>query len=204
MLHYPYALYCRGIQHSPLFRNLQNVPLPIDLSDGNRALVKIDVRDPRELQCLLDKKMTPGHSWGLGGYLERREMLLRYFPEMVQEKRFYHLGLDILVPLNTLLHSPLDAVVRVSDYEDGNGNYGGYMLLEHIHPEFETFYSLYGHLNPDSHSAQVRRPLRPHWRLSPERELVLSHPFTDYFQKGIRSRVSAKRILFEGGHGVGH
>lgn len=150
MLHYPYALYLRNIQHSQLLKNLKNDPLPIDLSDGSPLLSVVDVRDQKALQSFLEKKMTPNYSWGLGGYLERREMLLRYFPQMVQEKRFYHLGLDILVPLNTVLHAPLDAVVRVSDHEKGEGNYGGYMLLEHFNPAFETFYSLYGHLNPDS------------------------------------------------------
>jgi len=152
MLHYPYALYLRHIQHSQLFKNLENDPLPIDLSDGNSLLGKVDVRDQKEFQFLLDKKMTPNYSWGLGGYLERRETLLQSFPQMVQEKRFYHLGIDILVPVNTLLHAPLDAVVRMSDYEEGGGNYGGYMLLEHFNPAFETFYSLYGHLNPDAMS----------------------------------------------------
>ncbi len=149
-LHYPYALYLRHIRHSQLFKNLKNDPFPIDLSDDNPFLGKVNVRDQRGGQIFLEKKMSPNFSWGLGGYLERRETLLRDFPQMVREKRFYHLGIDILVPWNTILHAPLDAVVRVSGYEDGKGNYGGYMLLEHIHPAFETFYSLYGHLNPDS------------------------------------------------------
>jgi murein DD-endopeptidase MepM/ murein hydrolase activator NlpD len=68
---------------------------------------------------------------------------------MVAEKRFIHLGLDVIVPLATPLHAPLDAVVADSGYEEGEGNYGGYVLLKHEAPLFETFYSFYGHLCRD-------------------------------------------------------
>jgi hypothetical protein len=48
--------------------------------------------------------------------------------------------------LGTPLHAPLDASVADSGYEEGEGNYGGWVLLKHANPNFETFYSLYGHL----------------------------------------------------------
>ena len=34
-------------------------------------------------------------------------------------------------------------------YEEGEGNYGGFVLLKHESPNFETFYSFYGHLCKD-------------------------------------------------------
>jgi hypothetical protein len=39
--------------------------------------------------------------------------------------------------------------VAESGYESGEGNYGGFVLLAHSSPSFETFYSLYGHLCRD-------------------------------------------------------
>jgi murein DD-endopeptidase MepM/ murein hydrolase activator NlpD len=65
---------------------------------------------------------------------------------MVAEQRFIHLGLDVIVPLGSPLHSPLEAVVASTGYESGEGNYGGYVLLQHTSRRFETFYSFYGHL----------------------------------------------------------
>ncbi len=69
---------------------------------------------------------------------------------MVAENRFYHLGLDIIVPLGMILHTPLKGVVNQTGYEEGNGNYGGYVLLKHEVEGMDTFYSLYGHLSTDS------------------------------------------------------
>jgi len=90
--------------------------------------------------------MRPEHSWGFSPYLERRDTLLADCPQMAAEKRYYHLGLDIIVPMGTPLHAPLDAVVAESGYEAGEGNYGGFVLLLHTGPRFEPFYSFYGHL----------------------------------------------------------
>jgi murein DD-endopeptidase MepM/ murein hydrolase activator NlpD len=69
---------------------------------------------------------------------------------MVKEQRFFHLGLDVIVPLGTSLHVPLDAIVKETGYEAGEGNYGGFVLLIHQNDWFETFYSFYGHLCKDA------------------------------------------------------
>ena len=150
MLRYPYALYSQSVRHSSLFKNLTNTPYPIDLSDHNSLFNQIDVRDQKTLHNILRKKMDPDYSWGIGGYLEQRARLLKAYPQMTSEARFYHLGVDILVPVGSDLHAPLDAIVKENGYEKGEGNYGGFVLLEHYSPLFETFYSFYGHLNPDS------------------------------------------------------
>jgi hypothetical protein len=150
MLRYPYALYGRHIRLAPLFDALKGDPLPLDLSIENHLLEQIDVRDQRNLQFVLEGQMAAGSNWGLGGYLERRDHLVRDCPQMVAEERYYHLGLDIMVPLNSALHAPLDAVVSQVGYEKGEGNYGGFILLKHTGPGVEAFYSFYGHLNPAS------------------------------------------------------
>ena len=150
MLRYPYALYGQSFRHSALFKKLSNTPFPIDLSDDSVLFDQIDVRDQRTLQHFLYKKMDPEYSWAIGGYLEHRARLLKAYPQMTNEARFYHLGVDIMVPVDSVLHAPLDAIVLENGYEEGQGNYGGFILLEHSSPVFETFYSFYGHLNPDS------------------------------------------------------
>jgi hypothetical protein len=142
---YPYNLYNENIIHRPVF-DLQGDPFVIDLSYKNSWLESIDVKDQKRFQSLIEDKMGSRHSWGFSGYLERRDTILCNYPQMREEKRYYHLGVDIIVPLGTPCHAPLRAIVADAGYEEGPGNYGGYVLLRH-EGDFQTFYSFYGHLN---------------------------------------------------------
>ena len=153
-MRYPFLLYSPNIVHAPVFQDLQGEPYVLDLSYRNPMLSAMDERDQRAFQQWLDRDMAPNHRWGFAGYLERRDSLLRSCPQMVEEARFFHLGLDVIVPLGTALHAPLDAVVQAVGYEEGEGNYGGYILLRHEGRHFETFYSFYGHLSPPSLAAE--------------------------------------------------
>jgi len=144
---YPYLLFNQKIKHGPVFPHLTGNPFVADLSYQNEMLAQIDVRDQRSFQETLDCQMAPDYKWGFAGYLERRDSLLRDCPQMVEENRFYHLGLDVIAPLGTQLHAPLDAQVADAGYEAGDGNYGGYVLLKHEGNAFEPFYSFYGHLS---------------------------------------------------------
>lgn len=143
---YPYFLYDREIKLHPIFTNLTGAPYIADLSSASALLKGIDVRDQRAFQKILDREMAEKHSWGVAAYLERRDSLLSDCPQMVEEQRFIHLGLDVIVPKGETLHAPLDAVVQESGYEEGEGNYGAYVLLRHENPLYHTFYSFYGHL----------------------------------------------------------
>jgi murein DD-endopeptidase MepM/ murein hydrolase activator NlpD len=145
-MYYPFLLYSRKIDHRPVFPRLEGDPFIADLSTNSPLLKGMDVRDQKRLQRVLNKKMGSNYRWGVSPYLERRDTLLAGCPQMVAEKRFNHLGLDVLVDLGTPLHAPLNASVAESGYESGEGNYGGYVLLKHESPFFETFYSFYGHL----------------------------------------------------------
>ena len=148
MNRYPYLLYCRAHHPRPVIEELRGDPLVVDLSFRNAALLDVDVRDQAAFQRRLETQMNAsGHAWGLSGYLERRDSLLRDCPQMVSENRFFHLGLDIIAPCNTPLCAPLAATVADSGYESGEGNYGGYVLLEHAGAGVDTFYSFYGHLS---------------------------------------------------------
>ena len=148
-MYYPFLLYGQNIRHMPVFPNLTGDPCMVDLSTTSPLLQNMGARDQKRLQALIEEKMHPEHRWGVSPYLERRETLLGDCPQMVADKRFIHLGLDVIVPLGTPLHAPLDAIVAESGYESGEGNYGGFTLLKHESPFFKTFYSLYGHLCKD-------------------------------------------------------
>lgn len=145
-MHYPYLIYNSKVEIFPVFPNLQGQPYIADMSPVSPLLMDIEVRDQRALQKLLEKEMGIHFSWGLSSYLERRDTLLGDCPQMVEEQRFIHLGVDIIVDLGTPLHAPLDGIVCESGYESGEGNYGGHVLLRHESPHFDTFYSFYGHL----------------------------------------------------------
>jgi len=146
-MRYPYMTYREKINVTPLFKGLKGNPLIVDLSQGSSVFDTVDIRDQQAFQAWLDGVMKGRFTWGLAAYLEDRKTVLADYPQMQAEQRFFHLGLDIIVPLNTPLYAPLDAVVQESGYEEGDGNYGGNVLLRHDSPHFESFYSLYGHLN---------------------------------------------------------
>ena len=146
-MRYPYITYSPKFEIQPLFSRLEGEPLIVDMSNEGTIFEGMDVRDQRECQRRIDQLMADGkHTWGVSSYLENRKHLLSNCPQMVEEQRFYHLGLDIIVPLGTPLHAPLAATVEACSYESGEGNYGGNVLLRHESSDFETFYSLYGHL----------------------------------------------------------
>jgi hypothetical protein len=149
-MHYPFMLYSRKIDHRPIFHQLQGDPFIADLSPENTLLAGVDMRDQQAFQHILEREMGEKYSWGVAAYLEHRDTLLADCPQMVEEQRFIHLGLDIIVALGTPLHAPLDAIVAASGYESGEGNYGGFVLLRHESPHFKTFSSFYGHLRRES------------------------------------------------------
>jgi len=148
-MYYPFLLYSKKVKHRPVFPGLRGDPFIADLSTNSPLLQGIDVRDQEGFQRVLDEKMGSKYRWGVSPYLERRDTLLGDCPQMVADKRFIHLGLDVIVGLGTPLHAPLDATVAESGYESGEGNYGSYVLLKHESPSFDTFYSFYGHLCRD-------------------------------------------------------
>lgn len=146
-MRFPYIAYSDKVTIKPLFKNLTGEPLILDMSVNSTLFDTDDVRNQEKLQKFLDGVMKDKYRWGVSSYLENRQVLLSQCPQMVEEERFYHLGLDIIVPLGEPLHAPLSAVVQESGYEEGEGNYGSYTLLKHESPYFKTFYSFYGHLN---------------------------------------------------------
>ncbi len=148
-MQYPYVAYSEKVDIQPVFKGLSGDPFVVDLSVGSPVFNEVDILDQHAFQAWLEVKMEGRFTWGLASYLEDRQAILSQYPQMREEERYFHLGLDIIVDLDTPLHAPLDAVVQESYYEAGEGNYGSNVLLRHDSPYFDTFYSIYGHLNKE-------------------------------------------------------
>ncbi len=151
IMKYPYSLVKQNV--AGLFgQELQGEGCFIDLSDKGDIFDKCNVKDQVALQKEVDKiLLAKNTNWAISDFGERRERFFKALDaqQMVAEERFYHLGLDIWMPVNTQIYAPLDGIVVQADYEDGYGNYGGYIVLKH-NISNESFYSFYGHLNPRS------------------------------------------------------
>lgn len=134
----------------PLIGNLSaSDPFVLDLSTTSSILHCFDIQDQRSVQHYIELQFQAGYTWGIGNYLEYRKPLLSDISQMRSTERYHHLGVDIIAPLGSPLYAPLDGIVISSIFEEGKGNYGGVAILCHT-GDFETFYSLYGHLDIDS------------------------------------------------------
>ena len=131
----------------PLFGNLlKGEPFFFDFSSKNPKTLNYNLNNFQEFnEAILNELKNSGMKWGIGKYLEERRNILRGSINIINEKRIYHLGLDIIVPFNSVLFCPLDGYVYRLDKEIEKGNYGGYLIIKH-QTKNQTFYSLYGHL----------------------------------------------------------
>ncbi|MCH2100759.1 MAG: peptidoglycan DD-metalloendopeptidase family protein [Planctomycetes bacterium] len=149
---------------APLFGELlKGDPHIFDFSSGNPKVYEYASGDFDRFQAQVFAELAAANkSWGLSHYLEERAALLRLFPQMAEEGRVIHAGLDVIVPKGAQLFAPLSGTVHTLGLDEGIGNYGGYIVLLHaagIDHEGETdFYSLYGHLNTHF-SVEERQPV---------------------------------------------
>lgn len=93
-----------------------------------------------------------GRIW-LGYYHEPRliyaEPAFRKGPWKASDRRTVHLGVDVFTKAGTPMFAPLRGEVFVVEYRAGHLDYGGVIILRHQTPEGDTFYTLYGHLDPE-------------------------------------------------------
>ncbi len=133
---------------SPLFGVLPGDPHIFDFSSQNPVTWTLDPANFDEFQRVVyDELHRSGCSWGIGKYLEERGGILRKYPQMINEGRTVHAGLDIIMPEGSILSSPLDAVVHAAGKEEGLGNYGGYIILQHTTTDASSYFSFHGHLH---------------------------------------------------------
>ena len=93
-----------------------------------------------------------GKIW-LGYYHEPRliyaEPAFRKGPYKASNRRTVHLAVDAFAPAGTPMFAPLAGEVFVVENRTGHLDYGGVIILRHVTPAGDPFYTLYGHLNPE-------------------------------------------------------
>ncbi|MEK9610564.1 MAG: aminotransferase class III-fold pyridoxal phosphate-dependent enzyme [Alphaproteobacteria bacterium] len=79
----------------------------------------------------------------------------------LEGRRTIHLGIDVFAPAGSQIAPPLEATVVATANRQERLDYGGVVILKHQTEAGDVFFSLYGHLDPDSITN-----LRPGQRLS--------------------------------------
>ncbi|HPE48504.1 MAG: peptidoglycan DD-metalloendopeptidase family protein [Hyphomonas sp.] len=86
-----------------------------------------------------------------GGYGEDRSIYdTPAFRQPGEEPRTVHLGLDVFAAPGTPVHCPLAGEVHSFQRNDADKDYGPTIILRHAPERDLVFYSLYGHLAPES------------------------------------------------------
>ncbi|MEZ5038561.1 MAG: aminotransferase class III-fold pyridoxal phosphate-dependent enzyme [Saprospiraceae bacterium] len=125
----------------------------LDLSIGSLELgnnANFDTLSAFELtiqRIMLEKRAKVG----LGGYAEIRPFYSTdaYLQDSNEGPRWrtVHLGLDVWMPNESLVFSPLDGIVHSVQNNSGERDYGPTVIIAHKVSETLTFYTLYGHLS---------------------------------------------------------
>lgn len=105
----------------------------------------------------LEEAARVGEEFGtdlwLGYYHEPRliyaEPAFRKGPYKASSRRTVHLAVDGFAPAETPLYAPLQGEVFVVENRNNHLDYGGVIILRHKTPDNDSFYTLYGHLNPE-------------------------------------------------------
>ena len=91
---------------------------------------------------------------GIGRYNEAR--MLYTSPLFVRgnvptaEHRAVHIGIDLFAETGAAVHAPIAGKVFAFSNNDAPQDYGPVVILEHTTDKGEPFYTLFGHLSPDS------------------------------------------------------
>jgi hypothetical protein len=89
---------------------------------------------------------TTGYRYLIGGYGEDRVAMLADTPAG-KSGRTIHMALDIFSKDLEPLSAPCDGEIVASDYEEGFGEYGNYLILK---PTESDYYLFFGHLGSDT------------------------------------------------------
>lgn len=118
----------------------------LDLSENNLELQKLDIKDTETFNRWISRQLVYKEAEaGIGGYGENRIIYRRSDHYDGDEPRSIHLGLDIWMPAGTEIFAPLEGIIHSFQDNQGFGNYGPTLILEHQLQQIR-FFSLYGHL----------------------------------------------------------
>lgn len=137
--------------------------LPLDFTAGNAGLHTVNLGDTASFDEFVFQQLhRAGKTYGHGGYLEKRDIYRRseVFATTQEDFRNIHLGIDIWTAASSPIFAPLDGKVHSFQDNEGFGNYGPTIILEH-QVEGQLFYTLYGHLRrEDLQGLEVGQVLR--------------------------------------------
>lgn len=125
----------------------------LDFSINNTKLAEVALKNTKSFTDFIFSQVPKGKV-GIGGWLENRAIYHRseHFLQ-TKEPRTYHLGLDLWTNAHTPIYAPLDGKVHSFRNNEGFGDYGPTIILEHNDLELGKFYTLYGHLSVQSISS---------------------------------------------------
>ncbi|GGF32215.1 peptidoglycan DD-metalloendopeptidase family protein [Echinicola rosea] len=136
----------------------------LDFTAKNEDLSTLDISStPLFDEYVFGQLDAANKQFGIGGYLEPRAIYHRseVFGKDDQERRSLHLGVDIWTKAGQPIYAPLLGRVHSFQNNEGYGNYGPTIILQH-QCEGVNFFSLYGHLsNTDLHGLEVGQTVHP-------------------------------------------
>ena len=128
----------------------------LDLSVGSRMLGAdpANLETPRLSETISKAMTAAGAVVGVGRYDEARAIYstdaFAAGGNPTAERRTVHLGVDLSLPPGSIVRAPLAGTVRIVARNDAPKDYGPLVILRHEIPSGEEFFTLYGHLDPDS------------------------------------------------------
>lgn len=142
---------CLATQFHPVFAGLTDATCClIDLSEKNAKISTAQNFDTEYLHGVVFNEIVQNNKkFGVGGYGESREMYSRSAHFGTESRRTEHLGVDIWCETGSQVYAPLQGKIHSAAFNDGYGNYGGTVIVEHeLHGV--PFFSLYGHVAIES------------------------------------------------------
>lgn len=156
---YPFNILNTDTEIAPIFGDqISGKPYIFDFSESgpkNYATTDFD----KFQEQIFDEIEQNNKEWGVGLYLENRTPLLKDYHQMIDEKRVFHAGVDIMVPAEYKVYAPIDGEVYKFGIDEGLGNYGGYVIMKHALDE-TPFYAIYGHLNLDKYPLETGQKIK--------------------------------------------
>ena len=119
----------------------------LDLSASNTSLETVDLRNTDAFTQWVNEQLDGQMGWG--GFMEDRVVYRRSDHFGGAEIRSIHLGVDIWAEAGTPVFAPWEGMVHSFQNNEGFGNYGPTVILEHWLNN-QQFYTLYGHLSCQS------------------------------------------------------
>jgi peptidoglycan LD-endopeptidase LytH len=147
VLHQLLLRYASSFQSVVPFNSSTDRLLKLDFTAQNADLTAPLLEDTEAFSEYIEKKLSDGYTYGVGGYNEHRTVYSRSSVfDAEEEPRRLHLGIDIWGPAGTPIFAPMDGVVHGFAFNDNFGDYGATIILQHSLEGVE-FFTLYGHLS---------------------------------------------------------